>query len=217
MRLTRAAPAALALWACLPSGPAAGQTAAGTGTEVTAQDTFQAPPMPDAPRQFELAARAAWQMWGDEADRGAIDDAPLYGVSLERLLLPYLSIRMSGFYGPTSIADEDASTDVDQWVIDVGVLGRLPIDLLASAGVTPYAGVLGGAVVHDPSDPELITRSQTALGFGAGVEVEVAERIGLHLDWRRLFVQLEDIFDPQNRDGAEARSDRIGGGIFWRF
>ncbi len=83
--------------------------------------------------------------------------------------------------------------------------------------MVPYAGVLGGAVVHDPVDPELITRSQTAVGFGAGVEIEIAQRIGVHFDWRHLFVQLEDVFDPQNRSAEEIESDRIGVGLFWRF
>ncbi len=77
--------------------------------------------------------------------------------------------------------------------------------------------MLGGAVVHDPADPELITRSQTALGFAAGLEIDIAGRIGVHLDWHHVFVQLEDIVEPQNREAREVESGRVGGALFWRF
>lgn len=208
-----AASLSIALWAA----PAVGQREGSTGSTAIAQDTVQAPPMPDAPHQFQLAVRVAWLRWGDEQGRGAVDDAPLFGMSLERIILPYLAVRASGFYGETSIVGAERATDVHQWAADLALLGRLPIQPVAGTAATPYAGLLGGAVVHDPVDPELITRSQTALGFGAGVEIDIAERIGIHLDWRHLFVQLEDIFDPQNRDGAEIESDRLAAGAFYRF
>lgn len=180
-------------------------------------ESVRPPPMPDAPRQFKLAAALSVQRWGDAAGRGEVDDSWLYGLEVERLLIDFLSIRLSGAYGRGSVAGASGEVDLNQYLVDLALLGRLAIEPLASAGVIPYAGVLGGSIVHDPVERDLRTRSQTALGFGAGTEVRLTDRLGLHLDWRHLFVELEDILNPESREAVQVEVDRASAGLFWRF
>lgn len=211
--------AAALLSVSLCGGALLGQDTTGVAPGDAPQDTdsVRPPTMPDAPRQFKLAAALSVQTWGDAAGRGEVDDSWLYGVDVERLLVDFLSIRLSGAYGRGSVASAGAELDINQYVVDLALLGRLPIEPLVSAGVIPYGGVIGGSVVHDPVDRDLRTRSQTALGFGAGAEVRLTDRLGLHVDWRHLFVELEDILSPESREAVQVEVDRASAGLFWRF
>jgi opacity protein-like surface antigen len=211
--------AAALLSACLGVRPLLGQDTTRAPGDGAPQDSewVQPPRMPDAPRQFKLAAALSTQSWGNAAGRGEVDDSWLYGLDVERILIDFLSIRLSGAYGRGSIASASGNIDFNQYVIDLALLGRLAFEPLISAGVIPYVGVLGGSMVHDPVEGDLRTRSQTALGFGAGAEVRLTDRLGLHADWRHLFVELEDILSAESREAVQVEVERASVGLFWRF
>jgi opacity protein-like surface antigen len=211
--------AAALLSACACVRPLLGQDTTRVAGDGVPQDSesVQPPTMPDAPRQFKLAATLSTQSWGNAAGRGEVDDSWLYGLDVERILIDFLSIRLSGAYGRGSIAGASGDVDFNQYVIDLALLGRLAFEPLTSLGVIPYVGMIGGSIVHDPVESDLRTRSQTALGFGAGAEVRLTDRLGLHADWRHLFVELEDILSPESRESVRVEVDRASVGLFWRF
>jgi len=200
------------LCVCLSGAPLAAQPSSDQDTA-----SIAAPRMPEAPREFKLAATLGLLRWGEDAERAELDDGVLAGLEIERALADFLSLRASGAYGRTTVVGDGARLDLNQYVVELALLGRLAVGPLADAGVVPLAGVVGGSVIHDPTDADSRTRSQTALGFLAGAEIRIATRLGAHLDWRHLSVELEDVFEPQNRNAVSVGADRISAGLFWRF
>ncbi len=112
---------------------------------------------------------------------------------------------------------EAESLDLDQYTIDLELLGRADFGPFHRLGAIPVVALTIGTVVHDPTGSELRTRSQTALGYGAGLELALTPRIGLQADWRRLTVDLEDAFAPTSREGVKVDAHRLRAGVFWRF
>lgn len=176
------------------------------------------PAMPEAPHQYKLGAWAGGQVWGSSGMFPAeIDDHPVIGLDVERLLVRFASLRFGVGYASTSATDGDTSIDLATYVFDFDLRGRLAFEPLRSAGITPIVLVSAGAVVHDPDGSDRRTRSQTALGAGGAVELNLTARVGAQADWRHLWVNLEDAFDPTSRESEQVDADRFTVGLYWRF
>lgn len=209
-----AASVLLVAWLLASAGPAAGQEeepAEPWGQEV------QDPPMPGTPKQFRIAATAGSLLWSGREGRAAIDDRPLVGLDIERLVGPFLAFRVGGAYGRTRVAGEGGATDANQWLADVSAVLRLGFGPLRRAPVVPFGTVGIGTVVHDPTDRELATKSQSAAAFGAGVELDLSGPVGARAEWRRYVVDAENLFDPADRAGESRRADRLFASLYFRF
>lgn len=183
-----------------------------------AQAMGQEPPtMPEAPKQFKLSGNIGALYWEETADRGDIDSDLIGGLEIERLLLGFVAVRAGGAYGKTALTHGDTTTDLAQYVLDFSFLGRAAFDPLNELGLVPFVSLTFGAVIHDPSREDLITRSQTALGYGAGLELGLTSRIGVQAEWRHYSVNLQDALAPEDRESAKVGANRIVAGFFWRF
>lgn len=182
------------------------------------------PAMAAPPAQFRVGATAGVLAWPDGSDR-APDDRSLWGVELERLLLPQLSIRMDASYGTATIVSPDDAVGADAYLLEVTAVGRGTFATLERIGVIPFATLGLGSLVHDPDRDDLGTVSQNALTWGAGVEapslaVTGASRLaplGVRLAWRRYQVELENVFDPLDRAGRTHHANRFSITAFWAF
>lgn len=176
------------------------------------------PAMPEAPRQYKLGAWAGGQVWGSSGTfPSTIEDHAVFGLEVERLLIRFASLRFGAGYASTSATDGETSIDLATYVFDFDLRGRLAFEPLRSAGITPIVLVSAGAVVHDPDGSDRRTRSQTALGAGGAVELDLAARIGAQAGWRHLWVNLENAFDPTSRESEQVEADRFTVGLYWRF
>lgn len=196
---------------------------------VPSGDTITEPAMAPTPRLFRLAASAGVLAWRDESGRNEIDAAPVFGLEIESRVGPWLAFRLGGAYGLTTIVAAEGvaqdgldaaaleTTDAGQYLIDLAVVPRLGLPALERAGVVPYAAVGVGAVVHDPEAEELVTRSQNALGFGGGVDVDLGGAFGARAEWRRYLVNAEDALTPEDREGDERAADRFWGALYWKL
>lgn len=182
-------------------------------------DTVPEPPMAPTPRLFRLGASAGALAWQDESGRNQIDSGLLLGLELESRVGPWLAFRFGAAYGGTTLLEADGSgeTDAGQYLIELAVVPRLGLPSLERVGVVPYATIGVAAVVHDPETEDLVTRSQNALGFGAGVDVDLGGAFGARAEWRRYRVNAEDAFDPQDREGDERTADRFWASLYWKL
>lgn len=194
-----------------PAAALPAQEAAGTGEQAE-----RGPLLVEAPRQFRVTATGGALAWEDASTRSP-DDGGLWGVDVERILFPYLSARLGGAFGTSSIAATDRSVDVDTYVVEVLLEPRLALPALLEAGLVPFGTVGVGTVVHDPDAPGLITRSQNAFAYGLGAEYLFLPRFGVRAEWRRYSVELENVFDQVDRTGETRDADRFQVGVFWTF
>jgi len=175
------------------------------------------PAVPDTPLRYKLAASWGVHSWDQTERSGEIDQGSLYGLEIEHLMREWIAIRLTTLYGRTSYAFEGESAEIDQYLIELFLNGRLSAGPLASLGVVPYAGILGGSVVHDPEGGGLRTRSQSGYGFGVGMEYAPVGRFGVQVDWRRATVRLENPLRPESGGADEVDWDRFAGSLYWRF
>lgn len=208
---------ALCLAALLPL-PAAGQEGSGSETPESG------PRMADAPAQFRVGAAAGVLGWPDGADRSP-DDGGLFGLDLERLLLPAVAIRFGASYGTTTLPSPDDAVAADAYLVELSGVVRAAVGPFRRTGVVPF-GTLGvGSLVHDPDREGLGTVSQNALTWGAGLEARPLATVdasplaalGLRAEWRRYQVELENALDPVDRSGRTRRGDRFFVTLFWAF
>lgn len=172
-------------------------------------------PLVEAPFQFRVGPSAGAMMW--EEDTRRIDDAGLFGVDLESVVARFFGFRVAGSIGTTAMERGGERTDVIQYVAEVLLEGRIAVGPLREKGVVPFVAAGGGSVIHDPSESGLVTRSQSAFVWGAGVDVGIADRLGLRAEWRRVTADLQDPFDPPDLEGSTRKADRLVGSLYWVF
>lgn len=205
-------------WVVVPavSAQEPGDEAPAGEAEVTAPSQ-EAPEMAEAPLQFKVSLTGGVFRWEEEPERPDLDTGVLLGLDIESEVGRFLAFRLSGAYGRASAATAGAAADVNQYVADLAGVFRLGVDPLVEAGIVPFGILAVGTVVHDPEDDELITKSQSAWGFGGGLDVGLSERFGARAEWRRYLVNTEDLFDPMGRTGDERTADRFFGSLYWRL
>ncbi|MFQ5678899.1 MAG: outer membrane beta-barrel protein [Gemmatimonadota bacterium] len=177
----------------------------------------QGPPMAGTPRQFRIAATAGALLWGDEAGRPSADDGALVGLEIERRVGRFLGFRVGGAYGRTTLTGDTAAVRTNQYVVEIAVAPRLALGALRRAGVVPFAAVGIGALVHDPEADDLVTKSQSAVGFGGGLDLDLTARFGGRAEWRHYIVDSEDIFDPTDRGGRARGAERLLASLYLKF
>lgn len=172
-------------------------------------------PLVRAPFQFRVGPSAGVLMWNGGTQ--GIDDAGLFGVDLASVVARYLGFRVSGGIGTTAMERGEQRTDAIQYVAEVLVEGRIAVGPLWERGVVPFVAAGGGSVIHDPSESDLVSRSQSAFVWGAGVDVGIADRFGVRAEWRRMTADLQNIFDPPDLEGSTRKADRLIGSLYWAF
>lgn len=173
--------------------------------------------MAEAPKQFRVAVTGGALSWAEEPRRGSLDNGALVGLDVERRVAGYLGFRLSGGYGRTTAANDTTSADLNQYVADVVAALRLAVAPLRQAGVVPFGTIGLGTVVHDPESAGLVTKSQSAVAFGAGLDADLSGAFGIRVEWRRYIVDGEDLFDPTDRTGVGRVADRFHGGLFLKL
>lgn len=188
------------------------------GDSAAAADSAAAygPERPPAPRQFRLAATGSALLWPGTASRTPKNAAAL-GLDVERLLLPYLSVRLGVAYTPERVVQGMDSTDVHGYIVEVVAEPRLALAPLVAAGVVPFGEVGLGSMVFDPSKTGLPTRSQNAFVLGGGVDVRLATRVGGRVEWRHYSVQIQSLFDATDYASVSRGADRIMASLYWTF
>lgn len=178
---------------------------------------IQDPAMARPPRQFKISTFLGALLWGTEEDRPDVDDAAIVGLEIERQVGHYIAFRLSGGYGRTTLTENTAAVDVNQFLIDLAVVPRLALGPLRRAGVIPFGTVGIGTLVHDPEDDELVTKSQSALELGGGIDVDFSKRFGGRVEWRHYMVDSENIFEPTDRSGVTRTVERLSASLYWKF
>lgn len=179
-----------------------------------AGELLQEPAMAVAPKQFRLALTGGALAWDAAPGRGSLGDGPLVGIDIERGIGSYLAFRLSGGFARTTAANDTASTEVNQYLLDLVASARLAVGPLGRAGVVPFGTIGLGSVVHDPELGELVTKSQSAVAFGAGLDADLGSTFGVRAEWRRYAVDAEDLFDPMDRTGEVRTADRFYGSVY---
>ncbi|MFW6193804.1 MAG: hypothetical protein ACOC83_10000 [Gemmatimonadota bacterium] len=206
--------AALAALAALTAAP----FAAG------AQEEPGDPGMATAPAQFRAGVTGSRLMWSG-GEPSAPDDGGLWGLELERLLVPAAAIRLEASHGTTTLVSSDDAVDARTFLLAITGVARLALDPLERVGLVPF-GTLGvGSVVHDPDRDDLTTASQNTLTWGAGLEARPFGRtaasrlapLGLRVEWRRYQVELENVFDPVDLSSRTRHANRVSASLFWAF
>lgn len=213
------APAAL----LLSPPPAAGQGA---------EEELGGPPQAGAPDQFRVSLTGSHVDWEapERSDGQEIEEATAWGLDVETRVASFLAFRFGGAFGTTEIAGADGEgtrrrVDANQWLLELVAEPRLAAGPLLEAGVVPF-GVAGlGSVVHDPKtgegefQPPLLTRSQGALIYGGGVEVEpdALGAFGARLEFRRAEVQLQNLLVSTDREGTGRHRSRFMASVYLAF
>jgi opacity protein-like surface antigen len=189
-----------------------------------AQEEPGDPGMATAPAQFRVGVTGSHLGWSG-GDRPRPDDGGLWGLELERLLLPAAAIRLEASQGTTTLVSSDDAVDARAFLFAVTGVARLALDPLERVGLVPF-GTLGiGSVVHDPDRDDLTTASQNTLTWGAGLEARPLGRApnsrlapaGLRIEWRRYQVELENVFDPADLTARTRHANRFSASLFWAF
>lgn len=209
----RAVPTLIAVLVALTAAPVA----------VGAQEEPGDPDMATAPAQFRVGVTGSHLGWSG-GGQTTPDDGGLWGLELERLLLPAAAIRLEASHGTTTLVSSDDAVNARTYLLGVTGVARLALDPLESVGLVPF-GTLGvGSVVHDPDRDDLTTASQNTLTWGAGLEARpfraVASRlapVGLRVEWRRYQVELENVFDPVDLTSRTRHANRVSASLFWAF
>lgn len=176
------------------------------------------PVMPGAPEMFRLGAAASFFAWpAAEGPENGVGDLLTGGVELEAVVSRWIGFRLGVGVGATTItATSGESVDARQYLVELLAAGRLPVGRLAELGVTPWAEVGVGTLVHQPTDT-LRSRNQNTFLLGLGADVEIGERVGVRTGWRTLDVEQADVFDPEDRGSRDVRAHRIVTVLYWRF
>lgn len=189
-----------------------------------ARDTLDAtdPAVPETPRLFRIGIAGGALAWDDGGQGVSLDDGSLWGLDIESRPNRFLAFRASGAWGRGAAAGVDttgapASTDLSQWIADLAAVGRLGIGPLERAGLVPFGTVGLGTVVHDPVQEGLLTASQSAFSFGAGLDLDISASFGGRAEWRRYRVEVEDPFDPMDRAGTTRTADRFFASLYWKI
>lgn len=184
-----------------------------TGTEV------EEPSMPGAPVQFRVGASISSFDWSGISEGGTeVEDVLMFGAELESVLFRYASIRLGTSFGQPWVRSTERSVDVNQFLVDLTLVGRLAAGPWTRIGLVPYALASFGSVVHAPrDDPDLIAKNQNTYSFGGGLEWIGFRRFGVRVEWREGEVDHDNIFDPQDRESVDRDLRRITGQIFWVF
>lgn len=199
-------------------------TLAAAPVAVDAQEEPGDPGMATAPVQFRVGVTGSHLGWSG-GGQTTPDDGGLWGLELERLLLPAAAIRLEASHGTTTLVSFDDAVDARTYLLGVTGVARLALDPLESVGLVPF-GTLGvGSVVHDPDRDDLTTASQNTLTWGAGLEARPFARtaasrlapVGLRVEWRRYQVELENVFDPVDLTSRTRHANRVSASLFWAF
>lgn len=183
------------------------------GAPLRAQDAPEEPAMAEAPAQFRLSLSAGGMLWEDR-DRTP-DDGPLWGLDVERTLASFLSVRLGGAVGTSTLRAGGQSADFTAYLGELVMEGRAAPPALRRAGVLPFATLGVATLTHDPAPDGLPTASQNALAWGAGLEVRPFDRFGLRGEWRRYSVEMENFFDPLDRSSEDRSANRLYVTVFW--
>lgn len=208
---------ALGLAAALLGTPAPGAAQAGAGGEGAERAPPEEPPMAAAPDQFRLGLTGAALWWPVEPERARVGDDGVVGIEVERRVGRFVAFRASGAYGRTTAASGEASTRLNQYLIDVLANLRLDVGPAHRAGVVPFGTIGLGSVIHDPEAGDLVTKSQSAAVVGAGLDVDLSRAFELRAEWRRYLVDSEDLFDPADRAGRGRPAHRLQAGLFLKL
>ena len=173
--------------------------------------------MARAPRQFKISTSVGALLWGTEEERPDVEDGAIVGLEIERQVGHYIAFRVSGGFGRTTLTEDTAAVDVNQYLIDLAVVPRLALGPLRRAGVVPFGTVGIGTLVHDPEGDELVTKSQNALELGGGIDVDFSKRLGGRLEWRHYIVDSENIFETTDRSGVTQTVERLSASLYWKF
>lgn len=175
--------------------------------------------MARAPADFAVAASVARASWKPRRGASTVEDGLLAGGDLESRASRFLAFRLLFAYGSTRIAGPDGSASTRQYLAELSVVGRAAFGSLRRIGVVPFVDAGAGTLVHDPAAEELITRSQTVLSWGGGLDVALGadSPFGVRVEWRRAEVQMENLFVPRDREAVERAVDRVMGGFYLRL
>lgn len=219
----RALPVGLLLVAVLCAGALSPGAASGQEDPAEGSRASQ-PPMAAAPAQFRVGVSGGALAWSEGTDRTP-EEGGLWGLDLERLLLPAVSIRFGAAYGTTTLVSPGDRVAADAYLMELSGVVRGAFAPLRRVGAIPF-GTLGvGSLVHDPDRDGLGTASQNALTWGAGLEVRPLATVegsrlaplGVRAEWRRYQVEIENVFDPVDRTGRTRHADRFSATLFWAF
>lgn len=186
------------------------------------------PAMPEAPVQFRVAPSVSVLSWdGNAGAATALGDATLLGIDVESRLGRFVAFRFDVAYGKGDLTSSAGTVEANQFLLGLRAEGRLDVGPFRRFGVVPFATAGVGSLVHDPVPSEidaggaeptpLITKSQSTLGWGAGVDLDLLPRFGARLEWRRYDVELVTVFDPQDRSGVDRRADRLMATVYWKL
>ena len=120
-----------------------------------------------------------------------LEDAPVYGGILDFPASRDVSVELSysyskshsKYYAYYPLPGQDAyDTDVGINYILAGALHEVK-----KGKVTPFGGVMLGAVFFDPTNPRYSSQWRMAIGFQLGMKFDLGDRLGLRLGGRLLF------------------------------
>ncbi|MDT8369290.1 MAG: outer membrane beta-barrel protein [Longimicrobiales bacterium] len=175
------------------------------------------PPMPELPQRFSVALGGANWIWDTSpAGTPSVGDATSINVELESLVTPWLGFRLGGGFGRPDLRTETDEVEVNQYHVEVLAVLRAP-GLLDAWEITPFIDAGYGTLVHDPRRAGLVTKNQSMWLYGAGVEWDALDRVGFRASWRRTAAELNNVFDPSERDTETVDADRLIWSVFWRF
>jgi len=174
------------------------------------------PETPPAPYQFRLGLSASRIAWGGSTTRSP-ENAWTWGLDVERILLPYVSLRFGASYLPERVVQGADATDVHGYLVEVAAEPRLALPSLRRVGVIPFATIGIGSMIFDPATDALPTRSQNTFLVGGGIEVRLGPRWGGRLEWRHEHVDLQSLFDATALGSVSDHADRVGATLYWTF
>lgn len=188
------------------------------GSPQEAASPQEEPAMPEAPEMFRLGVAGSLFSWPEsDGERNGTDDLVGGGVELEAVVARWIGFRLGVNAGATEITAPDGrATDARQFLVELLVAPRFPVGVLAELGVTPWAELGVGTLVHQPTD-SLRARNQNALIVGAGADLDLSDGWGVRLGWRTLEIEQADVFDPDDRSSRDVRGHRAIGAVYWRF
>lgn len=167
-------------------------------------------------RGYALGAFAGWLRWDDAAP---YEDAPLWGLAVERDLWSFVRGRASMGAGTSTLL---AAEPVDAWIFsfDLQVVLAADVGPFRAAGVIPYAlGGVGSLVTNPTGDGagDLPTRSQSAWTWGGGVRARIADRWEARGEATVPAVRLADPLEGENRETETIHNLRWEGSVQWLF
>jgi len=173
--------------------------------------------MPELPQRFSVALGGTRWVW-DDAPPGtsSVGDATSVGLELESLVTSWLAFRLGGGFGRPTLRDGADGVGANQYHVEALGSLRAPWPL-AEWRVTPFIDGGWGSLVHDPRRNGLVTKNQSMWLYGAGIEWDALDRLGIRVGWRRAEAELSTVFDPLERDSVTVDAGRWLWSLYWRF